>query len=61
MEDEPRGRNDKIVAVGLLPKSEMRNFGTRLKQIYSVTDDGSFDSLLQHLAIACRRDKPPLR
>jgi hypothetical protein len=55
MKDEPRGRADKIVAIGLLTEQELKNVGTGLKRLYPITDRGDFDDLLQALDRAARK------
>jgi hypothetical protein len=55
MKDEPRGRADKIVAIGLFTEQELKNVGTGLKRLYPITDGGDFDDLLQALDRAAKK------
>lgn len=41
---------EKIVAVGLLTEKEMHAFGSKLKQVYPIPKDGTFDDLLAKIS-----------
>lgn len=54
MDEDQDQQSAGIVAVGLLTSAEMRLFGTQLSRVYPVSDDHTFNDLIEAIDCADR-------